>query len=98
MPPIPDTGLLLTPAPRVLVALIDTRMIKENNHVVTYWLIHWSNSAPEDATWEPAVDLLRNFTPLILGVKDPLMGEVLMQSQPIQCGFSGSLRGNALEK
>ena len=31
--------------------VIDKRSIRKGNHVIVQWLVHWSNSSPEDATW-----------------------------------------------
>lgn len=34
------------------VAILNWRMVKRNNQVVTQILVQWANLAPEDATWE----------------------------------------------
>ena len=36
------------------VKLLNKRMIKRNNAAVTQWLLQWSHSVPEDASWEDA--------------------------------------------
>ncbi|GJY34926.1 retrovirus-related pol polyprotein from transposon TNT 1-94 [Tanacetum coccineum] len=38
--------------------LLDRRMVKQNNRLVVFGLIQWSNRSEEDATWEKIKDLL----------------------------------------
>lgn len=38
--------------PKVLVKILERRMVKRRNHAVTEVLVEWANSFPEDATWE----------------------------------------------
>lgn len=50
---ITDQGhLLLEP-----IAILDRRITKRGNHAATQVLVQWSNSFPEDATWEFLHDL-----------------------------------------
>ena len=52
-----DQGhLLLEP-----VAILDRRMVKRGNQAATQVLVQWSNSFPEDATWEFWHDLHQRF-------------------------------------
>ena len=46
------------------VAILDRRMTKKNNRSITQVLIQWSNSFPEDATWENWYDILQRFPTL----------------------------------
>ncbi|GJX90688.1 putative mitochondrial protein [Tanacetum coccineum] len=41
--------------------LLDRRMVKQNNRLVVFGLIQWSNRSEEDATWERLDDLLTRF-------------------------------------
>ncbi|GKC21779.1 retrovirus-related pol polyprotein from transposon 17.6 [Tanacetum coccineum] len=41
--------------------LLDRRMVKQNNRMVVFRLIQWSNRSEEDATWEKLEDLLARF-------------------------------------
>lgn len=34
------------------IAVVDRRLVKRNNKPVNQVLVQWSNSTPEDATWE----------------------------------------------
>ena len=36
------------------VKVLQRRMVKKNNVAVAQWLIQWSNTIPEDASWEDA--------------------------------------------
>ncbi|OMO69954.1 hypothetical protein CCACVL1_19186 [Corchorus capsularis] len=48
------------------ISIVDRRMIKRNNKVVTEVLVHWSYSFPEDDTWEDRKELQAkypNFNP-----------------------------------
>jgi hypothetical protein len=45
----PDGQLLVFP-----VAVLARKLIKRNNQAVVQFLVQWSNSNPEDATWEDA--------------------------------------------
>ncbi|GKC88258.1 putative mitochondrial protein [Tanacetum coccineum] len=46
--------------------LLDRRMVKQNNRIVVFGLIQWSNGSEEDATWERLDDLLTRFPEFIL--------------------------------
>lgn len=47
LPPVSDEGTLqLEP-----VAVLDRHMVKRNNRAVVQWLVQWSRTFPEDATW-----------------------------------------------
>ena len=58
LPPThPDPHSFLTPDPTEVkqpVAVIDKRTVKRGHHAVTQWLVHWSNTGPEEVTWEDA--------------------------------------------
>ncbi|KAH9735938.1 hypothetical protein KPL71_017914 [Citrus sinensis] len=43
------------------LALLEKRTVKRNNRPVVQWLIHWTNSFPEDATWEDACVIRQKF-------------------------------------
>ena len=43
------------------LALLERRMLKRNNKPVAKWLIHWTNSFPEYATWEDAYIIQQKF-------------------------------------
>lgn len=43
------------------ISVLDRRVVKKNNRPVVQWLIHWSNSFPEDATWENASQIEQKF-------------------------------------
>nr|GEZ08286.1 hypothetical protein [Tanacetum cinerariifolium] len=45
----------------VPVKVLDRKMVKENNKLVVYVLIQWSNGSPDDATWELATALEKKF-------------------------------------
>ena len=44
------------------VAILARRMVKRGNQPVTQVLVHWTNSFPEDATWEFLFDLQQKFS------------------------------------
>ncbi|XP_070057092.1 uncharacterized protein [Nicotiana tomentosiformis] len=48
-PPLSTPEGQLVPEP---VAILDQRMIKRGNRVVTQVLVQWANLSPEEATWE----------------------------------------------
>ncbi|KAL5783145.1 hypothetical protein ACOSP7_008174 [Xanthoceras sorbifolium] len=52
----PDGQILAQP-----VAILDRKMVKKNNRAVVQYLIQWSTSSPEDATWEDATMIRRSF-------------------------------------
>lgn len=56
IPPVDADGHLRVD----LIAVLDHRMVKKNNKVVTRVLAQWSNASPEDATWEAMYDLRQN--------------------------------------
>ena len=43
------------------LALLERRTVKINNMPIVQWLIHWTNSFPEDATWEDAYIIRQKF-------------------------------------
>lgn len=43
------------------VKVLQRRMVKKNNQAVTQWLIQWSHSVPEDASWEDAKIIQEQF-------------------------------------
>lgn len=47
LPPVSDEGILQVQP----VAILERRMIKRNNRAVIQWLVQWSRTYPEDATW-----------------------------------------------
>ncbi|GFS46186.1 hypothetical protein Acr_00g0100660 [Actinidia rufa] len=47
LPPVSDEGVLQMEP----VAVLDRRMVKRNNEAVVQWLVQWSRTFPEDATW-----------------------------------------------
>lgn len=42
-------------------AIIDRRMIKQQNHAVVEYLVKWSGYAAADATWEKADEFHKKF-------------------------------------
>ncbi|KAL5805182.1 hypothetical protein ACOSQ3_031982 [Xanthoceras sorbifolium] len=52
----PDGQILAQP-----VAILDRKMVKKDNKPVVQYLIQWSASSPEDATWEDATMIRRSF-------------------------------------
>jgi hypothetical protein len=50
------TDLLYEP-----VAILDRKMVKRGNHIVTMGLVQWSNGTLEDATWENFYDIQQQF-------------------------------------
>ena len=54
--PIPWVSTSLQP-----LAILDRKMVKRGNRVVTMVLVHWANFFPEDATWEFLYDLQLRF-------------------------------------
>lgn len=43
------------------VKILRRRMIKRNNQSVTQWLIQWSHSIPEEASWEDVDSIKEQF-------------------------------------
>lgn len=41
--------------------LMEGRTVKKGNHAVVQWLIQWSHSIPEDATWEDSASIREQF-------------------------------------
>nr|GEX20717.1 reverse transcriptase [Tanacetum cinerariifolium] len=56
--PVCDSEALLA---TTLLKLLDRRMVKQNNRMVVFGLIQWSNRSVKDATWEKLEDLLAWF-------------------------------------
>ena len=55
---IPSYGTSPTLEP---VAVLARRMVQRGNRPATQVLVHWTNSFPEDATWECLFDLQQRF-------------------------------------
>lgn len=47
LPPVSDAGMLQMKP----VAVLERRMVNRNNKAVVQWLVQWSRTFPEDATW-----------------------------------------------
>ncbi|KAF7124493.1 hypothetical protein RHSIM_Rhsim12G0205800 [Rhododendron simsii] len=62
LPPVNEEGnMQIEP-----VAVLERKMVKRNNRAVVQWLVQWSRSFPEDATWidyEELVSKFPNFQP-----------------------------------
>lgn len=43
------------------VQILQRRMIKKNNKAAVQWLVQWSHSVPEDASWEDAATIQEQF-------------------------------------
>lgn len=43
------------------VKILERRMVKRNNKALVQWLIQWSHSIPEDASWEDAAMIQEQF-------------------------------------
>nr|GFA59943.1 reverse transcriptase [Tanacetum cinerariifolium] len=41
--------------------LLEMKLVKQNNRMVVYGLIQWSNGAKEDAPWEKLEDIVSRF-------------------------------------
>ncbi|GKC80238.1 hypothetical protein Tco_1131012 [Tanacetum coccineum] len=41
--------------------LLERKLVKQNNRMVVYGLIQWSNGAEEDATWEKLEEIVSRF-------------------------------------
>ena len=54
--PVPGENQELEP-----IAILDRRTVKIGNRAATQVLVHWTNSFPEDATWEFLYDLQQKF-------------------------------------
>ncbi|KAL5820462.1 hypothetical protein ACOSQ3_022344 [Xanthoceras sorbifolium] len=52
----PDGQILAQP-----VAILERKMVKKNNKAVVQYLIQWSTTSPEDATWEDAEMIRKNY-------------------------------------
>ncbi|KAL5787933.1 hypothetical protein ACOSP7_004882 [Xanthoceras sorbifolium] len=52
----PDGQILAQP-----VAILNRKMVKKDNRAVVQYLIQWSTTSPEDATWEDATMIRRSF-------------------------------------
>nr|GEW38818.1 putative mitochondrial protein [Tanacetum cinerariifolium] len=50
-----DEEGLLTAKP---LKLLEMKLVKQNNRMVVYGLIQWSNGAKEDAPWEKLEDIV----------------------------------------
>ncbi|GJS12231.1 retrotransposable element Tf2 [Tanacetum coccineum] len=57
LPQCDENGLILAQP----VAILDRRPGKVGNAAGVFILVQWSNSNPEDATWEPIEDIQRHF-------------------------------------
>ncbi|GJR51161.1 putative mitochondrial protein [Tanacetum coccineum] len=56
--PLCDDEGLLAATP---LMLLERKMVKQNNRMVVFGLIQWSNGSEEDATWEKLEDILARF-------------------------------------
>ncbi|KAF7151067.1 hypothetical protein RHSIM_Rhsim02G0189700 [Rhododendron simsii] len=57
LPPVNEEGnMQIEP-----VAVLERKMVKRNNRVVVQWLVQWSRSFPEDATWIDYEEFLSKF-------------------------------------
>nr|GEV00916.1 hypothetical protein [Tanacetum cinerariifolium] len=54
----PTSPILYSPGK---IKVLDRKMVKENNKLVVYVLIQWSNGSPDDVTWELANALEKKF-------------------------------------
>ncbi|GJZ00394.1 hypothetical protein Tco_0517823 [Tanacetum coccineum] len=45
---------------------LERKTVKQNNRMVIYGLIQWSNGEPEDATWEKLEDIISRFPEFVL--------------------------------
>ncbi|KAA8542122.1 hypothetical protein F0562_023274 [Nyssa sinensis] len=70
LPPFTDDGVAIL-APH---AILDTRWLKQGNHLVEESLVQWKHLPAEDATWEPTQKLLALYPHMDLEDKDPLDG------------------------
>lgn len=43
------------------VKVLQRRMVKKNNSAVAQWLIQWSNTIPEDASWEDSATIQEQY-------------------------------------
>lgn len=59
------------------LAIIDRRMIKWNNAVMTQWLIHWSNLAPKKLLGKTVILSDHSFLNFLLGDKELFKGREL---------------------
>ena len=46
--------------------LLDRKMVKQNNRMVVFGLIQWSNGTKEDAAWEKLEDNVQRFPDFVL--------------------------------
>ncbi|CAA0810306.1 Unknown protein, partial [Striga hermonthica] len=42
-------------------AILEKRMIKRKNSAVVQWLVQWVNMSKEEATWEDAIYIMKQF-------------------------------------
>lgn len=61
LPVITDSSILQD----VLLAILDRRIVKRNNSVVTEVLVQWQNHSKDDATWEKYQDLKPKFPEIV---------------------------------
>lgn len=57
LPPVSEEGALQIEP----MAVLERRMVKRNNRAVVQWLVQWSRSFPEDATWMDYDELVSKF-------------------------------------
>lgn len=57
LPPVSETGEFI----RFPVKILDKRMVKRRNGAASEVLVHWTNTDPEDSTWENFNDLQKRF-------------------------------------
>lgn len=56
--PLLDTAGMIAKEP---LAVLDRRMVKRRGQACTEVLVQWTNTFPEDATWELWYDLQRQY-------------------------------------
>ncbi|KAA3461255.1 reverse transcriptase [Gossypium australe] len=52
LPPTDSDGTLV----KILVRILDRRMVKKRNQAATKVLVEWANTFPEDLTWESLIE------------------------------------------
>lgn len=71
----------------VPIAILDRKMMKKGNRVVTIGLIQWSNLYTEDAAWKDLKDLQKQFpeciTPLLADTNYHSCGQECIQGRSI---------------
>lgn len=68
--PVPDLPYMSYIKDDIPQAILDRKMVKRHNQVVTQWLIHWEGRSPADASWEFA-EVIKERFPWFLVDKEP---------------------------